>query len=307
MLDSLLKNIVAKTVNKCVGLNVIVDAEQTFFQVVILEKTKSGDLIPVDDQLFADPDAMKTWIEEHAGRVPILWCVEGRQVLTKIVTADVALEEAELLKLLLPNAKEDDFVINAFFENQQYYCSIIRKEAFEAQLQFLSDLRLNLYKGFVGPVINLSIRGHLLDSREGSYQLGHYQVEEADGVVLGIRKSQQNLTEQINDQYQLQHRALNAFSSATTFFTGISGDLHIGDTAESGKTAAEYIHKSLFKPLFTGAIVVLLILFLGNAYFYMDFRQKNEVLKEKSSSTQLLINTYQKQQLLFKKKDKIVK
>lgn len=307
MLDSLLKNIVAKAVNQCVGLTVIVDGEDTSYQVVLLEKSKSGDLLPVADQLFSNPELLKEWLEEHAETAPVLWGVEGRQVLTKIVTSEVVLDEEQLLKLLLPNAKEGDFIINAFYENQQYYCSVIRSEAFDTQLKSLTDLGLNLYQGFVGPVINLSLREHLIDSRVGSYQLGHYQVEEADGVVLDIGKSQKNLAERVSNQYQLTHKALNAFSSASTFFTGISADLLIAETIASGKTATEYIHKRIFKPFFTGAIVILLILFLGNAYLYMDYRQENEVLKEASSSMQLLINTYQKQQALFKRKDKIVK
>lgn len=307
MLDSVLKNIVAKTISKCVGLTVIVDSEETIFQAVILEKSKSGDLIPIDDQLFTSPISMKAWIEENVANVPVLWGIEGRQVLTKILASEEAIDEVQLIKLLLPNAKENDFVINAYFENQQYYCSLIRREAFDEHLKSLRNLGLNLYQGFVGPIVSLTIREHLLDSREGSYQFGYYQVEETNGFVLGIRKSQHGLSEQINDQYKFSHRALNAFSGAVTFFTGVSSDLLIADSPKSAKSATEYTHKRVFKPFFTSSIIVMLVLFLGNAYFYMDFRRENEVLEEKSSSTQLLINNYEKRRALFEKKDKIVK
>ena len=305
MLDSLLRNIVAKSVKKVIGLTIVAEADETNYQVVLLEKTKEGDLHPITHQLFSRPELLKEWVDENAESAPILWGLEGRQVLVKVIESEEELEEDQLVNMVFPNADENDFLINAYFENQHYYCSLVRRSVFDDLLNELSAHQLNLYNGFVGPVAGLLIRTHLIEPGKDQYQFGYYKIEEKNSAIKSIKKNQEGLTDRFNSQYEIPQRALSAFSYATTFFTGSEAGLLM--TESSGNTNDEYSHKRIFKPFFVGTILVLLILFLGNAYFYMDYRKENEILKEKSSSAQLLINTYQKQQRLYQQKDKIVK
>lgn len=307
MLHSALKNIVAKSIKKVVGLTAFVDNESTIYQVVVIGKSKEGDLIPQTYQSLSSSELLKEWLDKNAANLPVLWGIEGRQVLVKIAESDEELSDTQLMNLILPNAEETDFIINIFYENQRYYCSLIRREVFENLFLELSDLKLNLYQGFVGPIIGLSIRDYLVESKAQSFQFGYYEIGQEEEIIHSFRKNEEKLDLVFNGNYELPHKTLNAFSYATTFFTGISGGLTIIETEESVNSSDEYIHKRIFKPFFYGAITIMLVAFLGNAYFYMDKRQKNEELREKSSSTQLLINTYQKQQAIYQKKDKIAK
>lgn len=298
---------VTSGISKAVGLTVNVANEATRYEVVILRKSAGGDLKVEEDQLIHDQERLKSWLAEHAAGLPVMWGVEGKQVLVKVVTAGESPDFDTIFHSVLSNAQPEEFVLNAYSEGTKHYCSLIRREAFDAIREDLLALGLNLYKGFVGPATLLPIREHVVEDRSGSeYALGNYRISESEGGVGNITRKPVAEEEAITNKLGLHPQFLNAFSYASVFFTRADEALVMSEDSSSVSLPVEFANKRIHKPFLYLAAGVLLVAFLANAWLFVNLSRENENLKEKSSSTRILVDNFEKRNKVYQDKNKIV-
>ncbi|MGB3468590.1 MAG: hypothetical protein WBA74_25120, partial [Cyclobacteriaceae bacterium] len=256
---SIFNDIIEKRINRAVGLTVYAGSDSVQYDVVILEKATDGDLVVVESQTVHDDQRLKDWLSEYASGLPVMWGVEGKQVLVKLYASEPVMAYEDVMKAILPNAKPEQFILNASYENGHYYCSLIREDTFQSITEGLLGLQLNLYKGFVGPVGLIPLREYIIGrQRSPSYEMGRHQFSETDGVITHInRKATDDQTAQGN-LLNLSPAFLNSFGYASMFFTGSYNDLLITETPADEELPTEFVQKKLHKPFLYTSVTVLL-------------------------------------------------
>lgn len=208
--------------------------------------------------------------------VPLVISVTGRGVIHRKVSGAGNESNTDLLNLVLPNSKEQDFYLQKFYQDAQLFISVLRKEVLDNILKEINDTGNKVINIFLGPYV-LSSCIHLFQIND------HILVLKGNSVVWEGNKIAEvkSGAEQVDKQYkvgdqQIYLTEIIAFSSAFTVLLG--SDFNGLEDAHIASGREEFRQMKLFK---AGGASFLIIVFIGllfNYLFYQNLKEENSKL-----------------------------
>ena len=304
-MDQLLQQLVGNFTKTAIGLWVYVaDLEIRYF-ALLLKKSGSGDLSIEAHQDFDDLKSLQSWIADHGKNAPVMLGLDGKQVLIKQLDSKVKVQPEKLVKQLVPGADPTQLLINAYSFEQSAIVSLVRVEKYQEYLEPLKEAGINLFNCFIGPGVTLRFHDFLSGNESQMTQYGFYELSKPEGVPV-LKRALPDEYLQVNDELSITHHYLPAYCLAASYFAGDDPRLINQRSASFDQVSSEYTHKRVFRPYFTTIAVTLLAVFMLNVYFYMENAKENGLLRERSASTQLLVDQYNLIRKRYEEKQSIV-
>ena len=305
-MEQLLQQFVGSITKTAIGLWIYVKDTEVRYYALLLKKAGTGDLTVAAFEAFDELKSLQQWIEANGKNAPVVVGLDGKQVLIKQLDSPVKEHPDVLVKKLVPGAGPGQFLVNAFSDEQSAVVSLVRSEKYQEYLQPLKGGGINVFNCFIGPGVTLRFFNALMGGGAGLSQYGFYEVADPAHNVTAVKRVFPDEDMKVNSDLDITHHYLPAYCLAASFFAG-NDPMLINQRGELYmESESDYNHKRLFKPYFTGVAVTLLAVFMLNVYFYMESARENGLLRERSASTQLLVDQYSMIRKRYEEKQAIV-
>ena len=224
---------------------------------------------------FVSGSRVEAWLSS-INDLPLVIGIASDEILTRKVEG-TGLPKEELLKMIIPQARSDEFFIQKLENSRGTFVSIIRKNRLNQILEIIPDPNLvvdiylaplsltTLARGLKMDSVTLS--GFQLLSEEGEIVQMDHVGPTTDPIVFSEEEA-------LEQTYALSYAAGLNYLSDTSLLSDFNAK----------RARDEYAHKrflSKFVPYVLGGIFLI---FLINLFFYFQLRQENEQLVQENSS-----------------------
>lgn len=270
-----LKNIELFKSNRITGLHCILDGVNSprFIYIVLLRK-KGKIEVEVCSAIQCEFEDLKKYVSD---KYPVYLSIDGRGIIHKRLEVD---STGTLLQQAIPNANENDFIIEVFEGlSQTTYVSLTRKDLVNSILKKISDQKFSVIGLTISP---FSLNGiyEIFPQLPSPLDINSYElhIDKNSKKILDFTKNDPFDTShkyQIGE-YELSPSQILPFYHALNYYTnGLSG---AGIPVVSNQKA-EYISKRLFK-IFGSAIMGLLFLsLLANMMVFTSISEEKQSLE----------------------------
>jgi hypothetical protein len=260
---SLIRKIEQKVLNCIAGVNIHFDQHDAMniSCVVLKEEKKKTRII----EHYSDLNSIEELSQKLDKKIPIWLSVTGRHVITRIMDTD---PEDRYVQHVLPNAKEDDFVINVLdLPNEKTIFSAIRIEQFNSSITMLHNHGCAIMGYSLGPAPLVFLQdSKLLEEKE--IDIPGYSLRFSEGTLDEIRVSQQhNLMNYSVGGEVVDKNLLLPFTLSLIYLVNRVGyDRHIGNSIPDDSEA--FIGKRINRILaFASLGFIFLLLFINFLVF----------------------------------------
>lgn len=245
---------------------------ETYGCVMTLEK---GQIDLRSKDHFLSQSRVETWLTS-VKELPLVIGITSDEILTRKIEAK-DLPKEELLKMIIPQARPDEFFIQKLESVAGTFVSIIRKNRLNQILEiiprenqvvaiYLAPLSLaTLAKGLKQEVVALSGFQLALDGSE-VVSMDHSEMA-ADPI-------------QLSDNELLEQEYALSYASGLNYLA----EVPIPSDFNTKLAMEEYTHKRFLSKFGTYAIGGIFLVFLVNIFFFFQLSQENEQLVQENSS-----------------------
>jgi Tfp pilus assembly protein PilN len=270
-----LKNIELFKSNRVTGLHCIIDGvNNPKFVCIILSRGKGKIEIEDCSEFQCEFENIKEYVSV---KYPIYLSLDGRGIIHKRLEAD---SSGTLLQQAIPNANEDDFIIEVFEGlSQTTYVSLTRKDLVNDILKKLSDQKFSVIGLTISP-FTLNGIYEIFPQLPSPLDVNSYElhIDKTTKAILDFRKSDPVDSAHVYQigEYELSSSQILPFYHALNYYTnGLAG---AGIPVVSNQKA-EYISKRLFN-IFGSAIMGLLFLtLLANMMVFTSISEEKQSLE----------------------------
>ena len=243
-------------------------------------------------------------IEQLASEIPVqtpvYLSIDGKGILTKKVTPDPS---KSLIHQAIPNASEDDFMVQQFGEiENQTFISIIRKDSLDGLLTSFKAHKFSIVGITIGPLKAAKL-WQLFDNLPSTLLVGNYQITRNDQfqmIDFSKEADQTTVSYKIGDQ-DISSTFLLPYYHALTYYVPDENKLAYPTIVEQFE---EYTSKRIFTISGWSALIILFLILLVNMMFFTSFADKQKSLEAQVSGNKELLNKLKilKDELAWKEK-----
>ncbi|MCR9250194.1 MAG: hypothetical protein NXI20_07195 [bacterium] len=305
MLQGVLDRLVQWDTRKVLGLSVFFKNDGSrHFQALVLQIAKKEDIQILEKQSFSELAHLSEWIEGNYKDLPIALGVDGRSILVRrIDQIDGEVSIQSIISSIVSTGNPDDFALNVYQLDQIFYAAISRREALQNLLEEFKNNGLTPSELYIGlpPYLKLIEE---LSADDSSF--GNYQITSKDQSKIQFARTDEAPKESISTGLGLTHEYLGVFGYAYRFIQPKTQDFITANYQELKDLILDYPQKVLNKYLLRTELGLLLVALLVNAFLFMDYSAENTKLSEKSSDTQMLMDSYIKKEKEYDEKQKLI-
>lgn len=244
----------------------------TYGAVLALE---NGQINIQSKEHFASHSQVESWLTS-VKHLPLVIAIASGEILSRKVESQ-NLPGDELLKLVIPQARTEDFFIQQHENATGTFVSIIRKNKLNQILEIIpkDNQVVDLYLAPLG-LITLA-RG----LKEESILLGEYKFTIVGGNVSKIDHVSKTMAPvALSEEESLDQEYMLCYGAGLNYLV----EVKIPSGFNSSLALEEYTHKR-FLSKFVGYILGgLFLVFLINTFFFFQLSQENEQLVQENSS-----------------------
>lgn len=245
---------------------------ETYGSVMALE----NDLINVQSQdHFASHSQVETWLAS-VKHLPLVIGIASDEILTRKVEAK-DLPREELLKLVIPQARPEEFFIQKQEEPEGTFVSIIRKNKLNQILEIISKDN-QVVEVYLTPLALMTLAKGM---KHASVALSGFRLVIAN---MGVTQMDHvgNTTEplQLSEEESLDQEYVLSYAAGLNYLV----DVAIPSDFNAKLALEEYTHKRFLSKFGAYVLGGLFLIFLVNTFFFFQLSQENEQLVQENSS-----------------------
>lgn len=245
---------------------------ETYGCVMTLEK---GQIDLRSKDHFVSQGRVETWLASVKD-LPLVIGITSDEILTRRIEAK-DLPKEELLKLIIPQARSEEFFIQKLESTTGTFVSIIRKNRLNQILEIVP--RENQVVGIYLAPLSLATLAKGL--KQEVVTLGGFQLTLEGGEVAGMDHTDMP-TDPIglSDDELLEQEYALSYASGLNYLVGVP----IPSDFNAKLAMEEYAHKRFLSKFGTYALGGIFLIFLINIFFFFQLSQENEQLVQENSS-----------------------
>ncbi len=307
MLQSLLDRLTLWDTRQMIGVTVMLQNDGTrAFTGVVVSKGKEFPQIKQQRQ-FKHLKDLAEWINQDHEKLPVVLGVDGRSVLTRRVDELPGEQSIEaLIKSVVSTGNVADFVVNVYQREESFYTAIARRELLEALLDDLKDNEISPVALFIGVPAYMNLAFEVMEGNHVNSSFGIYSIQSRKDQKVNISRAVDQAAELVPIAGGVPGEYLPGYGYVQRFMLGKHTDFLTANYGELGPKILDYPQKVLYKYLVMFSLGFLLVSLLVNAFLFINFNSTNEVLSERSSDTQLLLDSYERKQKEYAEKKKLI-
>lgn len=208
--------------------------------------------------------------------VPLVLTFNGKGIIHRMVKQADIKPDADLLRLVLPNAKRQDFYVQQVAQQNLPIISVIRKDRLQEMMKPFAVLENRVLAISLGPFSIAPFLSALRKENIEAVQLAYHQIQvEAEEIVAYNWLEQENTGRIIRiGNEEMNERFVVAFSLA--FLTISEIPLAALDVEAYAGRMTEKRAQNQFKRFATALGLFVLLILLINTYFFLHYTEKVE-------------------------------
>lgn len=227
------------------------------------------------DQHLVSHSQVEAWLAS-VRPLPLVIGISSDEILTrKVEVSD--LPKAELLKIIIPQARPEEFFIQQMVGQSGTFAAIIRNNRLKQILEIIPDEN-QVVSLYLTPLAFTTLARGLKASpvRIGEYQL----ILDGSDVVQIDHQEAASEPLVLSEEESLEQPYALSYSAGLNYLTqsALPSDFDVKKASE------EYIHKRFLSQFGTYILAAVFLIFLINIFLYFQFSQENEQLVGENSS-----------------------
>ena len=240
---------------------------------LVIVKDAEGEIAIIERNELRSADQLATWLSERK-ELPVVLNIETSEILSRVVAFENFNKE-ELLRAIVPQSNSDDFFLQGTNEGDKAVTAIARKHVIEGVIAMLPESTL-VVDLFVEP-LSVSFLAKAL--AQTSISLGNHQFAlEENKVTSHEQRADPSLPEVLKEE-GIQISEIGAYAAGFTYFSSPS----FYSDYDSQYYTEEHLHKSFFTRYTKYILGGVLLIFLINAFLFMEFSSQNNQLVQENS------------------------
>ncbi|MDW3194711.1 MAG: hypothetical protein R8G66_20195 [Cytophagales bacterium] len=224
---------------------------------------------------FVAQSRVETWLSSVKD-LPLVIGIASDEILTRKVEAKT-LPKEELLKLIIPQARPEEFFMQQVDNKHGTFVSIIRKKRLNQILKIIPDTN-QVVNIFLAPLpLMLLAKGMKHEASE----LGGFMFRmEGDEVARVDHVGKQTTAVAISEEETLEQDILLSYAAGLNYLV----DAPVPSDFNRKLALEEYAHKRFLSKFGTYVLGAIFLIFLINIFFFFQLSQENEQLVQENSS-----------------------
>ncbi|HEX2921896.1 MAG TPA: hypothetical protein VHO50_12105 [Bacteroidales bacterium] len=278
---------------KAYGLNILIKPDGQFIvDSILIRKNRKG-LRIISKEAFSGFDSINKKISKS---VPLYISLDGKGIIHKL--SDDSCDEFTI-NSILPNAEENDFVIQEVHGHDKKLISVARKDKIIEILNIFKDQGFSVLKIFLGPFSIFDFPE--LTGANNDFSISNYRFNLIEGKVIGFERINfENEYNVVLDGTDVESKYIVPFSNAINHFG--SGTSVVSNNNDLLKPADFNFNR-------LASIVgwfFLLFLFAGlllNYLLFKNFNSNNQLLATQINKNKEVLIELEKTKLQLKSKE----
>ncbi|MEH6305268.1 hypothetical protein RYH73_06415 [Olivibacter sp. CPCC 100613] len=242
-----------------------------FMQLVLLKRKANAIEVVRREGAISSIEKLISFLPKE---VPLSLTLNGKGIIHRFVRRADLKEDTDLLRLVLPNAKKQDFYIQRCSQSNIDVLSIIRRDRLDELLQYFTNIRDRLLSVSLGPFHVTNLLSALSKEESASLQLAQhhfklkayeieaYHWEENEQADHVIRIGDEEMNERFVVAFALGFLVLSEMSIATLALDSLTGKIE--------SKHQEWLFKR--SAVLVGAFFLLVLLL--NTFYFLHYNGK---------------------------------
>jgi len=272
-------NLKDKIINKLFGNQLISlsFSEKEFGQwsmrAMILSADEEGEITIEERSEFQSQGQLSPWLSERKA-LPVVLTIETGEILCRITESE-KFEKEELLRTIIPQSNVEDFFLQSLDEEDAAFTAIARKHVVQDVLAMLPESTL-VVDVLLGPIAFAFLAKAL---SQPSISLGNHQFILEEHTVKEYKAAvSPSLPEPLSKE-GLELPDLESYAAGLTFF---SNPTFLSDY-DRKYWEDQQLHRTFFNRYAKFILGGVLLIFLINAFLFMEFSSRNNQLVQENS------------------------
>ena len=247
--------------------------DQWQIHALVLDKQADGEVTIAGKHHFLSFGQLAPWLEER-WQLPIVLGLDSQEILTRKVDGE-AMDKERLLQSIIPQAKPEEFFIQAIEEKHCSFVSVVRNHLLDQVRESLPP-KLVIQQLSLSPIAKMILSKGLEDEH---VSLGNMNIIKREGFIENFE-----MRDPSGDPIQflsgegLEKHEIGAYAAGIAYLS----EFPMLTDFDQKKQEEELMHLVFFRKFAKYLVAAVFVLFLLNALLFLDFSKKNETLTERN-------------------------
>lgn len=256
--------------------------EGILMQLVVLKR--KGQQIDVLKRA-RDIAAIDQLIVQLPPNIPIVISLNGKGIIHRFVKQEELAGSNDVLRLVLPNAKKQDFHIQEVRQQNTSIVSVIRKDRLEEMWQAFTVLKSQVLSLTIGPFAVLPLLSAIRKDDQTAFVFGQHHLQLRGEDIVGYQW--QESADRGSNIIRIGNEELNeglvaAFSTGFSVISELSFPSLVVDWLEGRIAEKKAFYQ--FRRSAMALMLCFLLVLLANTYFFMHYTEENSRIQVTDAS-----------------------